>query len=243
MKRFIWAIPPAVCLSLAAVSWGATGWKMTLGGATVSTSAKVIAGTTYVPIGDVARALGMRVSISGTNITLQPRATPVPTPVQPVKNPVKMSGLRGEMLFSREWGLQVVDVDRPVGFRTKYNNNINRDRNYFAKPSEDLIIVSCRLQNRTGGARNFAFPMGLHGLNTALVDQDGIAYPPAGYDVLAEEDTPFGKTVPAGAAVNFNMVFRVPNGARVKELVYSVVEYQALATGRSTDFRVDLVVP
>lgn len=259
MKRVFWAIVPAVGLGLGAACWGATQWKMTLGGTTVSTSARVIAGTTYVPIGDVARALGMKVRISGTNITLQPAIVPRPTPAQPlaqptaqpvtppmaqpVKNAVKLSGLRGETLFSREWGFQVMNVDRPTSFRTKYSNTFNRERRYLPATSEDLIVVTCRLQNRTSDTRNLAFPLGQQAMNTALTDQDGTIYSPVGYDVLAESDAPLSKTVPAGTAMNFNLVFRVANGARVKELVYSLVEYQALATGRSTDFHVNLVVP
>lgn len=251
MKRVHRAIPPAICLlvglSIGVASGAAGAWKLSVNGASVSTSAKIIAGTTYVPIRDVARALGMSAQVSGTNITLKSRAVAPQTATKvaaPVSAPAtKMKGYSHEELYSQKWGFRVLDVQRGDKFLAQHRNNFNREKVYVAKRGEEIIAVSCRVKNATSSVKNFAFPRGQHGMNTALIDQDGIAYEPVAYDIFAEENVPLGKTASPGTAVPFNIIFRVPRGIRVKELIYSIVVYEELATGQSTDFRVDLVSP
>ncbi len=236
MKRVIWAIAPTVCLSIVAVSWAQGTWKLSINGAAVSTSARKIGGVTYVPINDVARALGMKATVSGNNISIKPAGG-----TYQIAN--KLKGNQGEDLFSGKYGFKVVSVERGPLFKAQYLNQFNREEQYEAKNGEEIVAVKCRLKNATKENLEFAFSARDYGMNTALTDQDAGSYQPEGYDVFAQESAPLGKAALPGASIPFNIVFRVPAGTKIKDLVFSTVLYRERGDKKSTDFRVALTSP
>ena len=233
MKQAFWAIVPALTLGLGAASHAQGTYKMSINGASVSTKARKIGGVLYVPVNDVARALKLKASVSGTNISLKPAGGTFQ-----VAN--KLKGNQGEDLFSGRFGFKVVGVERTTLYNAKYTNQFNREEKYEAKNGEEIIVVSCRLKNGTPKATSFAFDVRTYGMNTALTDQDAVSYQPNGYDVFADEPAPLGKMALPGSALPFNIVFRVPKGTPVKDLVFSAVLYSERGDNKSTDFRVAL---
>ena len=223
-------------LVLASVAWAQGAIKLNINGSVVSTQTRIIGGKTWVPLDDVARALKMKKSVAGGQITLRPAggATQVAN---------KLKGQQGEELFSGKWRFSVTGTTRTKQWVRKYPNYHAGTDAVQAEAGQDLIVVSCRLKNGTPQKANFAFPTGASldwGLNTSLTDQDEGSYQPNTYDVSSDEGTPVGRYALPGAAIPFNIVFKVPAGTPVKDLVYSVVLYDERGDHKSTDFRVAL---
>lgn len=236
MNKAFWALAPAIALGTGTASHAQGTYKMSINGAAVSTKARKIGGVTYVPVNDVAKALGMKAIVVGTNISLKPAGGTFQ-----VAN--KLKGNQGEDLFSGKWGFKVVGAERTALYSAQYTNQFNREDKYEAKGGEELVIVKCRLKNGTKQQEKFTFPTGAGaswGMNTALTDQDAGSYLPDGYDVFADESAPLGKAALPGASIPFNIVFRVPKGTPVKDLIYSAVLYRERGDKKSTDFRVAL---
>jgi hypothetical protein len=236
MKKLTWTVAFGACITLCAVAYAQTAWKLSINGAAVSTNARVIGGKTYVPIDDVAKALKMKATILGKTITLKPAGGTFQ-----VAN--KLQGDQGEELFSGKWGFKVVAVERGQLFTAQYTNQFNREATYEAKNGEEIVTVKCRLKNGTKTKENFAFATRDYGMNTSLTDQDAGSYQPNGYDVFADEPAPLGKAALPGASIPFNIVFRVPKDTKIKDLVFSVVLYRERGDNKSTDFRVALKEP
>ena len=237
MKKAFWVVTPILIAGPGAPSWAQGSYKMSINGASVATKARKIGGKLYVPVEDVARALKMKASVTGTNISLKPAGG-----TYQVAN--KLKGNQGEDLFSGKWGFKVVGIERTALYNAKYTNQFNREAKYEAQNGEELIIVSCRLKNGTKENTKFAFTSySDYGMNTSLTDQDAGSYLPSGHDVFADESAPLGKAALPGASIPFNLVFRVPKGTVVKDLVYSVVLYRERGDKKSTDFRIALTSP
>ena len=226
----------AGALIVTGVAWAQNAIKLSINGNAVTTQTRVIGGKTWVPIDDVARALKMQKSTANGQITLRPAggATQVAN---------KLKGQQGEELFSGKWRFTVTGTTRTKLWTRKYPNYFAGTDPVQAEDGQDLIVVSCRLKNGTPQKTEFAFPTGASldwGLNTSLTDQDEGSYQPKTYDVTSDEGTPVGRYALPGAAIPFNIVFKVPAGTPVKDLVYSVVLYNERGDKKSTDFRVAL---
>ena len=223
-------------LILATTAWAQSAIKLSINGNAVTTQTRVIGGKTWVPLDDVARALKMQKSVANGQITLRPAggATQVAN---------KLKGQQGEELFSGKWRFTVTGMTRTKLWNRKFPNVYTDTDAVEVDDGEDLIVVSCRLKNGTPTKTEFAFPTGAaldYGMNTSLTDQDEGSYQPKTYDVSADEGSPVGRYALPGAAIPFHIVFRVPAGTPVKDLVYSVVVYGERGDHKSTDFRVAL---
>ncbi len=207
--------------------------KLNIGGKTVPTNAKKIGGKTYVAIDDVAKALGMKASVSGSTISIKNAGG-----AYQVAN--KLKGNIGEDLFSGRWGFKVVSVERGPVYKGRYTNKYNRDLEYDSAEGEEVVAIQCRLKNGTKVKTNFAFAVRDYGENTALTDQDAQSFAPVGYDVFADEPSPLGKSILPAASANFAIVFKVPKGTVLKDLVFTAVVYGERGDNKGTDFRVSL---
>lgn len=235
-KKTVRVLVPVVaglCAVGATVAWAQGSLKLVINGNPVTTSVKTIGGQKYVPISAVAKALKMNVYTSGNTITLRPAGGTFQ-----VAN--KLQGKIGEDLFSGRFGFKVLSVQRGVSYKFRNVNSFQREVEIEAKGTEEIVVVNCRLKNGTKQMDNFAFHAGSYGMNTALTDTDEQSFAPAFYDVLADEPAPLGKKALPGSSINFSIVFRVPQGTPVKDLVYSVVRYSERGDNKSTDFRVNL---
>jgi len=207
--------------------------KLSIGGKTVPTSAKKIGGKTYVSIDDVAKALGMKASVSGSTISIKNAGG-----AYQVAN--KLKGNIGEDLFSGRWGFKVVSVERGSVYKSRYTNQFNREEQYEANNGEEIVSIQCRIKNGTKVKTSFAFSTRDYGENTALTDQDAQSFAPIGYDVFADEPAPLGKAILPAASANFAIVFSVPKGTVLKDLVFTAVRYDERGDNKGTDFRVAL---
>ena len=236
-KQILWTGALASgALILASAAWAQGMVKLSINGNVVNTQTRVIGGKTWVPLDDVARALKMQKSVANGQITLRPAggATQVAN---------KLKGQQGEELFSGKWRFTVTGVTRTKQWNRKYPDSHAGKDAIEAGDGNDLIVVSCRLKNGTPNKTEFAFSSGATadwGMNTSLTDQDEGSYQPKTYDLTSDEGSPVGRYALPGAAIPFNIVFAVPAGTQVKDLVYSVVIYGERGKNKSTDFRVAL---
>lgn len=222
------ALIAAFCLGAGA----ANTWKLTINGHSVSTGARQIGGQTFVPIGDVARALNMKATVKGTNIVLSPAGG--------AQQAGKLAGNTGEDLTSGLYGFKVVSTTRAVKYDLKYPSAYQRADTLEAPEGQEFVIVNCRLKNTTPTKQEFAFSTGDWACNTALTDLDEQTYQPMKFDVLADESAPLGRYVLPGASLNFAIVFAVPKDTRLKDVVFSVLRYGDRLEKKSTDFRVSV---
>ena len=166
---------------MASAAWAQNAIKLSINGNVVTTQTRVIAGKTWVPLDDVARALKMQKAVAGGQITLRPAggATQVAN---------KLKGQQGEELFSGKWRFTVTGITRTRLWNRKYPNVYTDTDAVEADDGQELIVVSCRLKNGTPQRAEFAFSTGAaldYGMNTALTDQDEGSYQPKTYDVNA----------------------------------------------------------
>ena len=223
-----------LCGAVAATAWAYNSYTLNINGSTVSTAAKSINGQMYVPVSAVAKALKMKVSASGNVIKLTPAGG-----TYQVAN--KLQGKIGEDLFSGKWGFKVLSVERTKNYKFRFVNRYQSAESLEAEGNEELVIVNCRLKNGTRQKDEFSFSKADYGSeNTSLTDLDAQSYQPTALDVLADESAPLGKYALPGASINFSIVFRVPQGTQIKDLVYSVVRYAERGDHKSTDFRIAL---
>ena len=207
---------------------------------TVPTDARKIGGKLYVPIADVAKAMGWKLSVSGGNISLQP-------PVVPPKNGGNTSlsgspyaGKLGEEIRTdavRFTATKLVETDR---HERVYIGGVGVGTPVLAGAGEKLVVIHCTLTNATADREQFCFSRDAYAENTALLDVSGESLPPAAVDVAADELSPPGAVALAGATIRFALVFRVPKTWQPKALVYTVVRYRARGQKRGVDVRVNL---
>lgn len=207
--------------------------KLVVNGNAVSTQTRVIGGKTWVPLEDIAKALKMKSYASGGQITLRPAggATQVAN---------KLTGAQGEELFSGKFRFTVLNTTRTTKYERKNKGRYFYNNTLEAAAGEELIVIDCRIKNGTSERREFAFATGDWAENTALTDRSEQSFQPVDYDVIADENAPIGRWALPGSAVNFSVIFRVPQGTQLKDLVYTVVEYKERGAKKGTDFRVSL---
>jgi hypothetical protein len=220
-------------LGIVGVAWAQSKVKLVINGNPVYTTTRVIGGKTYVPLNDVATALKMKVYPQGGQIVLRPAggANQLNT---------KFSGKIGEELFTGKFRFIVTDVQETQLYNKRWVNRYNTGKTVEAADGEKLVVITARLTNGTKVKDEWAFTTGNWAGNTALTDMDARAYQPYEYDVAADENAPLGAIALPGASVPFALVFRVPQNAQIKDLVYTIVRYQTRADNKGTDVRVSL---
>ena len=230
-KKVLWLGVPVL---LGALSLGALAqqkWPLIAGGRTVSTSVRKIGGTTYVPIGDVAKALNMRVSVKGNRIALLP-----PGGAMQVG---KVEGNINEDLSSGLYGFKVTGVTRAQSYDLKYPTVYQRAETVKAQDGQELVIVSCRLKNQTPNIVSFPFSINYKPTHTSLTDLDAQSYAPLYYDAAFDAGGPFLRKVLPAASLNVVLVFAVPKETKIKDVVYGMISYDDWVYNKpAVDFRV-----
>ena len=213
--------------------------KLILNGKTASTNVRVVNGTPYVSLADVARALGMIVVKRGDGyeITRSGGANQVEGVTQ---------GKIGDVLFDGKWRFQVLRVETPDSYTLKtqaeaydYAGLTTFDRpNRVLRPSKGytLIVLQCRATNAVKEKRTLWTAVSDERIRTALADGEGSSHAPVLYDF---EGGPIqSKWLIPGAALNFGLVFSVPQGTRPKDLLFTLKNNQTDEKGN--DVRVSL---
>lgn len=229
----LWVVAGAAlvgAMALAAVA----GNKLYINGKAASSSVKVINGTAYVPISDVAKAMGMSVQkrADGYSIGTDGGHGQIAN---------KFTGKLGDEIFTGKWKFTVLKVRHADSYKiAKSHLKSFSDAN----ENEEFIVVDCRVKNGTPKKDELVFE-NWDGINTALTDSGEQTYQPIKYDVAESEYAPVGVTVLPGSAINFTLVFKVPKDTVEKDLIFTAMRYDFRASfdqkkDPPQDIRVDL---
>ncbi|HEU4742544.1 MAG TPA: hypothetical protein VFS50_13200 [Meiothermus sp.] len=224
----LWKIVLTLALGFSLLALAQSAQRLILNGQVASTRVIVVQGTAYVPLADVAKALGQTVVKvqGGYEIRAAGGANQLAGQFQ---------GKVGDQILTGLFRVQVQKVERMESYTTRFDKN-----NLTIQPrsaEEELVVVTGVLKNaKQLGTVAPSLSVNNPG-NTALAGADGRSFPPIAYDSPAGTNTGGGFTLLPGAALNFAVVFSVPKGTEVKALVLRVGEYGD--TG-SKDVRVSL---
>jgi hypothetical protein len=222
----------------------ANGARLMMNGKIASSRVRVIGSEAYVPVSDVAAALGGKVAKQGDLYEIRGSGG-IPSPTRPAaaggSQQVKAgtTGKAGDDLFDGKTRLRVLSVRETDSYTEKFNQE---PRTYQpADAGDKLVVVTCLLKNGTSKKRAYATAH-FEPNNTALADQDGRAYPPIGYDMRLDGGRFAGAfaspEVLPSAALDVALVFSVPKDTRIKDLIFSVSP--AAGEQKPSDFRVSL---
>jgi hypothetical protein len=205
--------------AISAVALAAQAGKaLYINGTKASSDVRTINGKVYVPLNDVAKALGM---------TVQPKSGGYEMIKAGGAGQIanKNVGNLGEEIFTGKWRFTALSVEHVQNYTPQYAPK-DAWRILEAKDGEELIVVKCRVKNGTAKKDELVFA-NWEDSNTALTDMDEQSYQPTtyGFDLKADESSPDGANLLPGAAVNFNLIFRVPAGTREKDLVFTAIRY------------------
>lgn len=201
---------------------------------------RTIAGSAYVKLADVARALGMIVTKRADGKYELTKAGGA-NQVRGVAH-----GKVGDVLFDGKWRFQVLSVETPESFTMKtqaepYDRDglTTFDRTHrVIKPIADrtLVVMQCRATNGVNETRTLWTAISDDRIHTAIADMDGSSHPPVAYDFEGAPSQ--SKRLVPGAALNFAVIFCVPNGTKLKDLIFSLKNNQT--DDKPNDVRVSL---
>lgn len=212
----------AALAGIVGVAWAA-GSKLVMNGKVASTDVRVIDGSAYVKLSDVAKALDMSVvkRADGYEIIKAGGANPIQGVTQ---------GKVGDVLFDGKWRFQVLGVQTPDFYQMKSDSDTydpaglaQRDRTTHVirpKANYKLVIIQCRVTNGQNSKWALWTAISDDKINTALTDMDGGSHPPVAYDYQGAPT----QTTPmvAGASLSFPIIFSVPQDTRLKDLIFTL---------------------
>ena len=218
------------------------GDTLLLNGKTASNDVRHIAGSAYVKLEDVAKALGM-VVIKRADGKYELTKAGGTNQVQGVAQ-----GKIGDMLFDGRWRFQVVSVQTPDTYTMKTPSveptsypadTLNYDRTTHvlsAKAGYKLVVLACVLANGQKSTQTFWLGrVSGRNINNALADTVGGSHVPVGYDL---EGAPIqSKPLLPGAKLPFSILFVVPQATEWKDIVFTLSNNDSQGTN---DVRVSL---
>jgi hypothetical protein len=202
-----------IAFGILVVGTAAWAWRgemrLYLNGKVVSTNVLVNNGVAYVPIKDVAAALDMTAEkrSDGYALSKSGGATQVEG----------MQGKVGDDLFNGMYRLKVTRVTRQAAYTRQYS----KGDAITAPDGKEVVAIFIRLKNGTKKAQtiDLVFP----GSNTAVTDTDEHSFGPI--TGLACDTPSRAADLLPGAAVDTVLIFWVPKGAVLKDLVFEVGVY------------------
>ena len=199
------------------------GPKLVLNSKVVSTDVRTVGGKAYVPIADVAKALGLDVVKLADGYEIKKAGGTYQ--VQGVTQ-----GKVGDVLFDGKWRFQVLKVEMPASY-TMASNSVPDYAVYSTIAEYDLpnrvfkpltgnklVVLRCQVTN----ARKAPYALWVFQPETrnALADMSGTSHPPIAYDF---EGAPHqSKPLLPGAKLDFALVFSVPQNTQLKDLVFTL---------------------
>ena len=229
-------------LSLALPSTAAPGTADTLvvNGKPAPADVRIIGGSPYVKLADVAKALGM-VVVKRPDGKYEITRAGGANQLQGVTQ-----GKVGDVLFDGHWRFQVQSVTTPAAYTMKTAGEPydSHDLSTFDRPNRvikatrgnSLVVLQCRATNGVNGNRTLWTAISDDHIHTALTDTDGSSYPPIAYDF---DGGPIqSKSLVPGAALNFAVLFSMPESAHIKDLIFSLKNNQG--DDKARDVRVAL---
>jgi len=234
------AVALAALLMLgASVAAARDGAKLILNGKATAADVRTVNGSAYVRLSDVAKALGMVVvkRPDGYELTKAGGANQVEG----------LNGKLGDTLFDGRWRFTVLGVETADSYAIKstgepyaYGQPVDFNsatRTLTPKPGNTLIVVRCRIAN--GQKSTQTLWLAQKDTHTALADDQGESYPPSAHDV---DGAPIQtKPLLPGAKIEFPVVFVVPQGKKLQDLVFTLKNNDSAQKGN--DVRVALTAP
>ena len=216
-----------------------SGITLKINGKVASGDVRTIEGKTYVPVGDVARALGMVVvkSRSGDYEIKKAGGT---YQVQ------DLSGQLGDVLFDGKWRLQVLSMTSPESFQMRTdaqpygsdNSATYNQKTRVIRPINKykLVVLKVRVTNGQKTTQTLWTAINDRNTRTALTDDNGQSHAPIDYDYEGAPNVT--KPMIPGASMTFPIIFSVPANANPKDFVMTLKNNDSFARGN--DARVAL---
>ncbi len=204
----------------------------------VSQDIRVFNGRPYVPLADMAKALGGFAVRTAGGYQIKTKAsqaeasgdtdTPAGGPAAGVgAASAGLSGKLGDTLSDGKWAFRLSDYKALDTYTLQRDGGVdaamlggNADvhgSTIDAKPDYSLVAVVCRIKNGQRQAQAFASGAGR---DTALIDDKGVSYTPVGWDqdggMLAT------KPLPPGATADVTAIFLVPFGTNLRDAVFTL---------------------
>lgn len=240
-KSGVWAAL-VLTAGLATAALAQTGMRLIVDGRTASSDVRIIGGRPFVPLADMARAMGGTAVRNGGTYRIVTGSTDTTTPTTTpdvAGGASEVRGTRGkvgQMLFTGKWRFMVVSVARAAAYDSQYLP----DKQNFTPTgdTEELVVIKCRLKNGQTSTQT-AMLSAVHPHNIALTDDQGSSYAPRDFDKRGGSTDEGPKMLP-GAQTDFAVLFSVPKGTVLKDLVFSLqTAYDDYPDG-GTDVRISL---
>lgn len=222
-KPFIFLALAVPVGSLLIGALAATSSRLVMNGKTASTNIRMVNGSPYVKVEDVARALGMVVVKRGDEYEIKKSGGA--TPIQGVTQ-----GKIGDVLFDGKWRFQVLKMESPATYSMKTDSDTydtagltSLDRNtHVLRPKDGykLVVLQCRVTNGQNSRQRLWTAINDDKVNTALTDMQGASHTPVVYDYQGGNNQT-NPLIP-GAIMTFPVIFSVPAQTRVKDLVFTL---------------------
>lgn len=224
---------------------GSGGTSVYINGAKASSQVRMINGTAYVPLVDIAKAYGSQVG-------KRPDGDYEIGPAGGAYEVGKHRGKLGQEVFTGQFRFSVTRVEETASYTTKYKTR--QDTLTTDNPGNKLVVVSCRIKNGVPAKQSLIMTVGGNygSPDTALTTTDEQSFPPinwhgdsgtGGVDVHEDLHAPTGIDLLPGAARNVNLVFLVPKNTKPKDLIFCLTRYDEWTKGdkkKFTDVRVSL---
>jgi hypothetical protein len=193
-----------------------------------SNDVRIIDGRAYAPIADVAKAMGLTVSIRGNTYELVKAGG---------SNQLNgLSGNVGDWLFDGGWRFRVDRVYKAQEYSGKFDYYGEKD--YTAEDGKTLLIVEYSYRN--GNKKMQPFCIG----DTAVATIDGSAEKPFSNNFNFDGDRFFSKPLLPGAEGKGALIFKVSPDFEAKDLVMTVGDFagydEGVAPKSPSVFRISL---
>jgi len=145
-------------------------------------------------------------------------------------------GRLGSVIFTGKWRFSALSVDHT----DSYDSQFLPSTQHFVPngDNEELVVVHCRVKNAMNIAHTM-FMSSVHPHNIALTDDNGQSYSPMAFDKRTGSTDESPSMLP-GSQTEFAILFSVPKGTNLKDLVYSLqIAYEDYPDG-GTDVRISL---
>lgn len=212
------------------VAWAMqTGMRLVMDGRVISTNVRMFNASAYIKVSDMAKALDMTAFKQGNTYRLRRVGG---------SHPIR--GAAGKMnanIFNGAWLLNVASARQVTAYSQRYGEY--KERFTPRETGDILVVVTCRLKNGTNQTQDVSFDKDSSG-NTALTDDQEHGYLPLAYD---SRNSGYGSArMLPGSAHDFVVIFSVPEGAHLKDLIYTIVSSSEdySKQNKSLDFRVSL---
>jgi hypothetical protein len=223
---------------LGGVALAQGGLKLILNGGTASTRVKMIGGEAWVPVKDVAAALGQPV-----------RTGPGVIEIGGGGGANQVAGLQGKLgdtLFDGSWRFTLTGLKEVSEYTDRYT--VSHPRTRTAPSGKKLVVADIVVKNGMTIKNFLNLRIDKDNL-TSLADAEGRSFPVVGFDLRTGSGQPFGgggtwdytEDLLPGARADVVAIFAVPDDYKPKDMVFTLAyPPKAFARVKRTTLRIAL---